>query len=91
MVEQKSCQGCNQRHDCQGIYQKLADSKGHPVVFKVVVAFLLPILVFIVTLAIFERILSGFHIPADLRVVFSAAVSLLVTVVFVLIVKSIRA
>jgi len=90
MIPQKFCQGCNQEHDCQEIYQKLSNLKGPSVVLKAVVAFLLPISVFIITLAIFEKILSGFEITADLRTVFSVAASLLVTVVFVLIIDRIH-
>ena len=59
MTQYKHCQGCSQKHDCQDIYQKLANLKGPSVALKVIIAFLLPILVFIIILAIFEEILYG--------------------------------
>ena len=88
MAEQKYCQDCIQKHNCQQIYEKLANTKGRSVVFKAVAAFLLPILVFIITLVIFEKILSGFEMAAGWRAIFSTAASLLVTIVFVLIIKA---
>ena len=91
MAQQKFCQSCNQKHKCQEVYRQLSEAKCPSVVFKVVVAFLLPIVVFIAALAIFEKILSGFEITADLRAVLSMAVSLSVTAVFVLIVRASKA
>ncbi len=87
MDEKKFCDNCMQKHDCQSIYRQLGDVEGPSVVIKVIVAFLLPLLVFIVTLAIFERILSGFEMTADLQAVFSAAASLLITFICILIVR----
>ncbi len=87
MVEQKICEDCKQKHDCQEIYQQLGDVQGPSVVVKVIVAFLLPLVVFIVTLAIFDKILSGFEMTTDLQTVFSVAASLLITFICILIVR----
>jgi len=87
MAEEKFCQDCGQKHDCQKVYQQLGDIKGPSVVVKVLVAFMLPLVVFIVTLAIFNKILSGFEMTADLQTVFSLAASLLVTFICILIVR----
>jgi len=87
MAEQKFCQDCKQKHDCQKVYQQLGDIQGPSVVIKVVVAFLLPLVVFIVVLAIFDKILSGFEMTADLQTVFSVAASLLITFICILIVR----
>jgi len=58
MAQEKFCQSCNQKHDCREVYQELSDTKGPSVALKAVVAFLLPILVFIACLAAFEAILA---------------------------------
>jgi len=87
MAEQKTCEDCKQKHDCEKIYQQLGDIQGPSVVIKVVVAFLLPLVVFIVTLAIFDKMLSGFEMTADLQTVFSVAASLLITFICILIVR----
>ncbi len=90
MAEQKICEDCEQKHDCQEIYKQLGDVKGPSVVVKVIVAFLLPLVVFIVTLAIFDKILSGFEMTADLQTVFSVSASLLITFICILVVRVIN-
>jgi len=87
MVEQKNCQDCRQNRDCRNVYQQLGEIQSRSVVVKVIVAFLLPLLVFIIALAVFDKILSGFEMTADLRTVFGAAASLLVTFICILIVR----
>lgn len=82
MAEQRFCQNCNQKHDCREVYQKLGNTKGPSVVLKAVVAFLLPILVFIGCLAAFEAILS--------RAAVSFVPALAVTFVLILIIKAIN-
>ena len=86
MDEQESCQGCDQEHNCQKVYQKLGDVEGPSIAFRAIVAFLLPMMVFIVSLAIFEKIFARFEIAADLQTVFGVVVSLSVTLVLVLVV-----
>ena len=90
MAEQKFCENCKQKHDCQRIYEQLGDIKGPSVVIKVIVAFLLPILVFIVSLAFSERILSGVESSERVKTALSFLLALLVTFVCILIVRVIR-
>jgi heme A synthase len=54
MKQQKLCQDCNQKHNCQDIYQQLGHAKCPSVTLKAVTAFLLPLAVFIGALAVFE-------------------------------------
>ena len=89
MVEQKFCQGCNQEHDCQEINQKLANFKGPSVVFKVCLAFLLPILVFIASLAVSERVLAKAIDTKELRTALNFLLALSVTFVCLLIIRTI--
>jgi hypothetical protein len=58
MVEQNFCQNCYQKHDCREIYRQLGKAQCPPVTLKIIVAFLLPVVVFIVSLAVFEAIFS---------------------------------
>lgn len=59
MARCESCEGCTQAHDCREIYQQLGDNEGPSVAPKAVIAFLLPILVFVVALGSFSRLLTG--------------------------------
>ena len=63
MVEQNFCQNCYQKHDCQKVYRQLGETQGPPITFKIIVAFVLPLVVFIVSLAVFEAIFSKAIIP----------------------------
>jgi len=82
MTQQKFCQSCNQKHNCREAYQQLSDTKSPSVAFKAVVAFLLPILVFIASLAAFEVILT--------RTGLSFVLALVVTFVMMSIIKAIH-
>jgi hypothetical protein len=82
MTQEKICQDCSQQQKCQEIYEKLGNITGSSVAVKAVVAFLLPILVFIASLAVFEAILD----KAALSFVFALSVSF----ALILIIKAIN-
>ena len=58
MASQEFCNSCNQKHNCQEQYRQLGSCKGPSIVFKVMVAFILPVVVFTGALAIFDVILA---------------------------------
>ncbi|MHC4570729.1 MAG: hypothetical protein ACYS0C_01455 [Planctomycetota bacterium] len=76
MFEEKFCEECRQKHGCREVYRHLGKAKGPSVVFKVVVAFLLPLVVFIAALAVSEKILAGIINTAALRTVLSFLLAL---------------
>jgi len=82
MVQQKFCEDCNQNHDCRKVYRQLGNTKSPSVAAGAMVAFLLPILVFIGSLAAFEAILA--------RTALSFLLALFVTSVCILIIKVIN-
>jgi len=59
MDQQEFCQDCSHKHDCRHIYRQLGHSSCPSVALKVVVAFLLPLVVFIVSLAVFTEIFAA--------------------------------
>ena len=83
MVQKDFCQSCGRRHSCRDIYGKLGNAEGPSVALKVILAFLIPVLVFIVTLAAFEWMLRslGFdHYSTPLSLVGAAATAFIVDV-----------
>ncbi len=90
MAEPKPCQECDQKHKCQDIYQQLGKAHGPSVAFKAVVAFLLPLLILIVSLAVFEGILSRITDIKSLRVALDFLLALSVTLTTMLIIKAIN-
>jgi uncharacterized membrane protein len=57
MGTQRFCRNCIQKHDCRSVYEQLGNESGSSVALKAVLAFLLPLIVFIVSLAAAERLL----------------------------------
>jgi hypothetical protein len=56
-VEAQACDRCSDAHDCKRIYQTLGQVEGPSVVVKVLIAFALPIVVFLAALAGFGHLL----------------------------------
>lgn len=59
MIQKEFCQNCHLKHDCREIYRQLGHAACPSVVRKVIVAFLLPPLVFIISLAFFDNFFAG--------------------------------
>ena len=91
MEQQQFCQNCHQKHDCQEVYRKMGGSKCPPVFLKVLVAFLLPMVVFVISLAIFDRIFGGSwgqeNLSQGLRTFLSFVLAVTATVICIVIVK----
>jgi hypothetical protein len=90
MAEPKPCQECDQKRKCQDIYQQLGKTQGPSVAFKAVVAFLLPILIFIASLAAFKGILARTTDIKGLRTALDFLLALSVTLATMLIIKVIN-
>lgn len=87
MAEQEFCEDCKQKHDCRRIYEQLGEVEGPSVAVKVIVAFLLPLVVFIVSLAAFQEILSEAISSQRVQTVFSFLLALVVTFICILIIR----
>ncbi len=85
--EEKNCQACGFRHTCEEAYRRLGHSRTDPVTSKVALAFLLPLIVFIASIAFFERIFSRLLSAEWLILIISlftaVSVTLLLTLIFV--------
>jgi uncharacterized membrane protein len=90
MAEQEFCDNCNQKHNCGSIYHQLGNTNGPSVVVKVVVAFLLPLVVFIISLAAFQEIFTKAISSQHMQTVLSMVSALLVTFSCILIVRVIN-
>jgi len=90
MFQQKFCQECNQKRNCKEVYQQLGKADSSSVVFKVVVAFLLPMVVFIAALAIFKAILAGTIDSKEAQTALSFLLALSMAFAVVLVIKAIN-
>ncbi len=87
--EEKKCQGCRYRHTCEEAYRRLGHSKASPVTSKVVLAFMLPLMVFIASIALFERIFSQILEAEWLVLILSLFTGVSITLVLASVVKKI--
>ena len=84
MVHGKSCEGCSEAHDCKKIYEQLGQTGGPSVAWKVVVAFVLPLLSFVGALAFFGHLLRAqLAEPYQTPVVFFLALAVAASVVLI--------
>jgi hypothetical protein len=90
MVSKSFCKDCFQKHDCRIIYEHLGKSSGESIVLKVILAFLLPLIVFIVSLAVSERVLAGVIGVEKLQIIFSLLPALLATFICIFIIRMIN-
>jgi Na+-transporting NADH:ubiquinone oxidoreductase subunit NqrE len=58
MGRAEPCNGCSQAHNCARVYQQLGRADGPFVVWKAIIAFVLPIVAFIAALATFDHLLD---------------------------------
>lgn len=90
MVSKSFCKDCIGKHDCRRVYEQLGNASGDSVVLKVILAFLLPMIVFIVSLAVSERVIAGAINIGKLQIVLSILPALLATFVCIFIVRVIN-
>jgi hypothetical protein len=90
MVSKSICKDCIQKHDCRSVYERLGNASGASVVLKVILAFLLPLIIFIVSLAVSERVLAGAINIEKLKIVLSLLPALLVTFICIFIIRVIN-
>ena len=91
MIGMKLCDKCGYRHSrgycCIDIYQQLGRAKGPSVLGKVLLAFVLPLLLFICSLILVEYLLSTFTDSAGLRTFSAFLAALVVTAIFVQLIR----
>ena len=90
MASEKFCKDCIQKHDCRSVYEQLGNDSSPSVALKVILAFLLPLMVFIVSLAVFERVLAGAIATERMQTALCFVLALLATFVCVLITRVIH-
>lgn len=84
------CSDCAQSRDCRAVYQQLGDARGPCIVTKVIVAFLLPIAVFIGALAVFGYALTETISSDKGRIATSFLLAACVSFVCILITRAIN-
>lgn len=91
MIGMKLCGKCGYRHGrghcCIDIYQQLGQTKGPSVVGKVLLAFGVPLLLFIGSLILAEYLLSAFMTEGAMKTFIAFLAALVVSIVFVQLIR----
>ena len=90
MTQEKFCSDCSNSHDCKSAYEQIGKADGPSIVFKAVTAFLIPIVVFIVSLAILQNVLAGRLDNASLQTAMEFFLALGIAFLCVLIIKAVN-
>ncbi len=85
MSDDKNCSNCPQHEGCKSTYEKLGKAVGSFVALRAIAAFLVPILIFILSLGLFPKILGEFVSGKNWRTLISVALGALICFIYVLI------
>ena len=90
MAKENLCEKCSEKKSCEEAYKQLGQAKGPSVVVGAIVAFVVPIVVFIASLAACEQILTSSIQATKLRLVLSFLLALVVTIALIMIMQVIN-
>ncbi len=79
MTDKEICGKCSQRNDCRQVYQQISAYKGPSVLGKVLIAFAVPILSFVLAVAVFQYLAVKWINSRQLQVVFSLCLAVGIT------------
>jgi hypothetical protein len=90
MTQQKLCQQCGQKYSCQDVYRYLANNKTSSPAIDSVIAFLLPLAVFIISLVVLQELLQKVINSKMLITALGFLLALPPVFIYLLIIKGVR-
>ena len=90
MSQDEFCSNCKNTDTCKAVYEQLGKVKGPSIAFKAFAVFLMPIVVFIVALALIQNSFPGIISSPELRTILNFVVGFGAAFVFVLILRIIN-
>jgi len=87
VMDEQHCQGCAHQNSCEKIYDQLCNSKGPSVLRNVVEVFLLPLVLFVVSLVLAEHFLAPRVAGELLRIFLMVFSALIVVAVYILVLR----
>jgi hypothetical protein len=88
MPDEDKCEGCQSRDSCKEIYKLIGSGKGPSVTVRVLIAFVMPLAVFIAALIISENILASKLDPEAAITALSLIIAVITSALAVLIVRA---
>lgn len=90
MANENLCEKCSEKKSCEEVYKQLGRAKGPSVVLRAIVAFVVPIVVFIASLAACEHILTDGIQATKPRLALSFLLTLAATIALIMIIRVIN-
>jgi uncharacterized membrane protein (DUF485 family) len=87
MHENDNCSGCPQHHDCKSMYQSLGNADGSFVAIRSIAAFLVPIIIFALGVAVFDKLLGEKITGDNARTIISAFLALLLCSIYIMVLR----
>lgn len=84
MAEPDICGKCSERDNCKKVYQLMADYRGPSVLGKVFLAFVFPLLIFVVSLAVFDSPTAKWTESKELAIILNLLISAGLTGVYIM-------
>ena len=79
MVPEGPCQGCKEQQDCRKVWARLSGTQTPPVAVKAMIAFVLPVLTFVICLAGLDEPLKSTALGEGPRVLVAFGLALAAT------------
>jgi len=90
MDKQNGCSECGKKDTCRSAYEKIGKAEGPNVTWKVILAFLVPIGVFIGVLAGSEQLLRGRFETEEALTLVSFLLAVVITLLVVFVIRAFR-
>ena len=87
-MKPKDCHNCQHHNDCQDVYEQLGNSKSPPITIGVLQAFLLPLVIFIVTAVASQRAFDMREVHESVRILLCVLAGIAAVGIYVVIIKT---
>jgi riboflavin transporter FmnP len=85
--DRRSCGRCSEKSRCREVFRQLGEAQGKSIIPSVLLAFVLPLLIFVAGLAVSLEVLAKYVESVGFRTAFALVLAIVASAVFVAIVK----
>ena len=90
MKEKDFCKQCDKKHSCRDVYEKIGKSKSPPVTMQLIKAFVLPVLLFILTFVSLESLITKLTNNSKLQIVLQIVIAGCITTLLIMFSKLLK-
>ena len=90
MEDKDFCKKCNKKHSCRDVYEKIGKSNSPPVTVNVIKAFVLPVILFIISVVLLDDWVSNITNNHKLQIVLQIVLAVLITSLVIILTKILK-